>query len=72
MAEGIHQFPQGFLWGCATASHQVEGQNTNDWWQWEQTDGRIFGNHKAGLACDWWSGRYSEDFDRASDMRNKC
>src|SRR5258708_2421850 len=72
MAEGIHQFPQGFLWGCATASHQVEGQNTNDWWQWEQTDGRIFGNHKAGLACDWWSGRYSEDFDRASDMRNNA
>ncbi|MBI3324985.1 MAG: family 1 glycosylhydrolase, partial [Candidatus Omnitrophica bacterium] len=30
-------FPQGFLWGAATSSHQVEGNNTNnDWWAWEQ------------------------------------
>jgi len=27
--QAIHQFPQGFLWGCATAAHQVEGQNVN-------------------------------------------
>src|ERR1044072_7862156 len=29
-------FPPGFLWGAATAAHQVEGDNTNsDWWEWE-------------------------------------
>ena len=29
-------FPKGFLWGSATAAHQVEGNNTNsDWWEWE-------------------------------------
>lgn len=29
-------FPQGFLWGTATAAHQVEGGNwNNDWWAWE-------------------------------------
>ena len=27
------QFPDGFLWGSATAAHQVEGNNwANDWW----------------------------------------
>src|SRR5712692_10549357 len=30
-------FPKGFLWGSATAAHQVEGGNTNnDWYLWEQ------------------------------------
>ncbi|RMH40463.1 MAG: glycosyl hydrolase family protein, partial [Gammaproteobacteria bacterium] len=30
-------FPPGFLWGTATASHQVEGNNTNNqWWAFEQ------------------------------------
>ena len=36
------RFPKGFLWGCATAAHQVEGNNTNNnWWQWEQEGGHI-------------------------------
>jgi beta-glucosidase len=27
------RFPDGFLWGAATAGHQVEGGNRrNDWW----------------------------------------
>ncbi len=30
------EFPEGFLWGTATAAHQVEGGNwNNDWWAWE-------------------------------------
>ena len=29
-------FPAGFMWGTATAAHQVEGGNTNsDWWAFE-------------------------------------
>ena len=30
--------PQGFLFGTATSSHQVEGGNHNDWTEWEQRD----------------------------------
>jgi beta-glucosidase len=31
------RFPENFLWGSATAAHQVEGGNHfSDWWQWEQ------------------------------------
>ena len=60
-------FPRGFLWGTATASHQVEGNNkNNNWWAWEQEPGRIAGGGKSGLACDWWGGRWREDFDRAA------
>jgi len=58
-------FPKGFLWGTATAAHQVEGNNTNNqWWKWEQ-EGHT--NGKSGLACDWWGGRWREDFDRAAE-----
>ncbi len=28
-------FPHGFFWGAATAAHQVEGNNRNDWSEWE-------------------------------------
>lgn len=65
MPQATFHFPRGFLWGCATASHQVEGSNTNNnWWKWEQ-DGHT--NDKSGLACDWWGGRWKEDFDRAAE-----
>jgi len=65
MPNATYHFPRGFLWGTATAAHQVEGNNTNNqWWKWEEdghTDGR------SGLACDWWGGRWREDFDRAAE-----
>jgi beta-glucosidase len=32
------EFPVGFFWGAATASHQVEGHTHNDWSEWEQTN----------------------------------
>ena len=65
MPQATYHFPRGFLWGTATASFQVEGNNTNSqWWKFEEdghTDGR------SGLACDWWGGRWREDFDRAAE-----
>jgi beta-glucosidase len=68
MPQATFHFPQGFLWGTATASHQVEGNNfNNNWWAWEQEPGRIINDHKSGLACDWWGGRWREDFDRAAE-----
>ena len=67
MAQATFHFPHGFLWGTATASHQVEGKNTNNnWWAWEQEGGHIHDEQRSGLACDWWSGRWQEDFDRAA------
>ncbi|MGD8864329.1 MAG: family 1 glycosylhydrolase [Anaerolineales bacterium] len=66
MVEAIYQFPKNFLWGTATASHQVEGQNTNnDWWRWEQQADRILHAHRSEDACGWWDGMWVEDMDRA-------
>src|SRR5512140_1328501 len=60
-------FPEGFLWGTATAAHQVEGQNDNNTWSaWEKLPGKIHKGERAGLACDWWGGRWQEDMDRAA------
>jgi beta-glucosidase len=65
MISATFHFPNGFLWGTATASHQVEGNNTNNnWFKWEQ-EGHTA--NKSGLASDWWGGRWKEDFDRAAD-----
>jgi beta-glucosidase len=66
MVNASYQFPPGFLWGTATAAHQVEGNNiNNDWWVWEHQPDRILHGHLSGLACDWWRGRWKDDFDRA-------
>jgi beta-glucosidase len=55
-------FPADFLWGAATSSHQVEGDNRgNDWWQHEQA-GRL--PHRSGAATEHYR-RYPEDFDLA-------
>lgn len=68
MPRATYNFPAGFLWGTATAAHQVEGYNTNnDWWALEQEPGRILNGDKSGKACDWWAGRWREDMDRAQD-----
>jgi beta-glucosidase len=65
MPTAAFHFPKGFLWGTATAAHQVEGNNTNNnWWKWEQ-EGHTA--DKSGLACDWWGGRWKEDLDRAAE-----
>ncbi len=67
MAQAILNFPPGFLWGTATASHQVEGNNiNNNWHAWEKS-GHIINRQSCGLACDWWGGRWREDFDRAAE-----
>lgn len=68
MAQATMYFPPDFLWGTATSSHQVEGHNkNNDWWHWEQEDGRIAGGDRSGLACDWWENAEA-DMDLAAEM----
>ena len=52
---------------------QVEGRNQNNtWYAWEQEEGRILDGHQSGLACDWWGGRWREDFDRAQATDQKA
>lgn len=68
MPKGTYYFTKDFLWGTATAAQQVEGRNDNNTWSvWEQEEGRILNGDQAGLACDWWGGRWREDFQRAQE-----
>ena len=58
-------FPDRFLWGAATASHQVEGGNRwNDWWEFEQA-GRVA--QPSGDACRHYE-LYERDFDQAREL----
>ena len=53
-------FPDGFLWGAATAGHQVEGGNVNaDIWPLEWAEPSMFAE-PSGDACDHYH-RYPED-----------
>ncbi|MFO0750568.1 MAG: family 1 glycosylhydrolase [Myxococcota bacterium] len=62
-------YPPGFLWGVATAAHQVEGglcgpgQPRNNWAAFEDT-GRA---ERTGLGCDFWH-RWEDDLDLARDL----
>lgn len=50
----------GFLWGAATAAHQIEGNNTNsDYWVMEHVPGTYF-KEPSGDACDSFN-RWRED-----------
>ncbi|MFH1398008.1 MAG: glycoside hydrolase family 1 protein [Candidatus Omnitrophota bacterium] len=62
-------FPQGFLWGAATSSHQVEGNNiNNDWWEWEKSANL---KETSGLACRHYE-FFKEDFDLAQSLNHNC
>ena len=59
-------FPKDFIWGVATAAHQVESNNTNNqWYLWEtgvDASGipMIDKGQTAGIDCDHWN-RYPRD-----------
>ena len=61
------EFPPAFLFGSATAAHQVEGGNhNNDWWRWE-TMGKIKNNDSSDNGPDHYN-RYEEDYALAQEM----
>ena len=71
-------FPPGFLWGSATAAHQVEGNCTrNNWWQWEQEGlrerpgGYIRDGSVSGIACDYYH-RFDEDHRLAAALGHQA
>jgi beta-glucosidase len=64
-------FPAGFLWGTASAAHQVEGQNYNcDWWEFEKQGGIKTGD-SADPACDHYN-RFREDFQLLRKLNNNA
>ncbi len=60
-------FPATFLWGTATAAHQVEGGNVyNDNWILEHTPGSSYAD-VSGDACDHYH-HYREDIALLADL----
>lgn len=63
MTERSFPFPDGFLWGTATAGHQIEGNNVaSNWWAWEQL-GLVNDGTRSGRACDYWE-TWRDDHER--------
>ena len=65
-------FPDSFIWGTATASHQVEGGCNNNWSEFEKgykDDGEpnIKDAQISGDACDHWN-RSSDDIKLIKDL----
>ncbi|MDN4472172.1 glycoside hydrolase family 1 protein [Demequina zhanjiangensis] len=59
--------PSGWLWGAATAAHQIEGGNTNsDWWAFEHQEGSP-AKESSGDACDSWH-RWRDDLELVREM----
>ncbi len=65
----MEKFPQDFLWGAATAAHQVEGQNIyNDWWQAEAAH---LIKEPSCASCKHYD-LYAEDFAIAQQLNHNC
>ena len=64
MAE--YRFPDGFDWGCATASYQIEGSPLADgagesiWHRFAHTSDMIMDGDTGDIACDHYR-RYKDD-----------
>jgi beta-glucosidase len=62
------KFPEGFYWGAASASYQVEGGIENVDWAKAAREGSV---PPCGRACDHYN-RYEEDFDLAKELGHNC
>ncbi len=61
-------FPQNFFWGAATASHQVEGNNHNDWSEWEKEHAERLA--RASEASFWWNPHWKKFRAEATNPAN--
>jgi beta-glucosidase len=62
------KFPDGFYWGAATASYQVEGNIFNTDWSKAAAEGRV---PPADASSDHYN-RYKEDFDIAQSLSHNA
>ena len=66
------KLPDGFLLGCATAAHQVEGGIDNDWSRWaDEHPEAIAGGGDATIAIDHYH-RYREDLAQLAAMHQNA
>ncbi|GAB3802402.1 GH1 family beta-glucosidase [Micromonospora zhanjiangensis] len=72
-ANGQLHFPDGFLWGVATAAYQIEGAAAEDgrgpsiWDTFSHTPGRVIEGHTGDVACDHYH-RSADDVRLMADL----
>ena len=73
-----YKFPSGFLWGAATSAHQVEGENRNDWSEWEKKNADRLAEEAKNKWEKWQQEKFPEMFNpenyisgRACDHYNR-
>ena len=49
------KFPKNFLFGAATAAHQIEGHLNNDWARWEKIPGNVSDHRTSEISADSWN-----------------
>ena len=70
------RFPNGFLWGAATAAYQIEGAAREDgrgesiWDRFSHTPGNTLNGDTGDVACDHYH-RYESDIDLMADLGYK-
>ncbi|MEU4836268.1 GH1 family beta-glucosidase [Streptosporangium sp. NPDC023615] len=70
---GVLTFPEGFVWGAATAAYQIEGAARDDgrgpsiWDTFSRTPGKVHAGHTGDVACDHYH-RYPEDVAIMRDL----
>ena len=75
--ENYYAFPNGFLWGCATAAYQIEGGARADgrgpsiWDTFSHMPGKVYENQNGDVADDNYH-RYKEDIRLLKDLGATC
>jgi beta-glucosidase len=72
-ARTTRRFPDGFLWGAATAAYQIEGAAREDgrgpsvWDTFSHTPGKVRGGDTGDVACDFYH-RWEADLDLLASL----
>jgi beta-glucosidase len=70
----VKRFPEGFIWGAATSSHQIEGAVDEDgrgesiWDRFATVPGAIVDGSSGAVACDHYH-RYPQDIELMRSLR---
>jgi beta-glucosidase len=65
-------FPQGFLWGTATSSHQIEGGNVNNWSEWEKENANILAKEAFDKYPIWQQREFPEMLEAKNYISGKA